>query len=329
MLAGAMLLVAPNARAEAPAEAARIYFNQGVKLYNLGHFQDAIHAFEAAYDLDPAPILIFNIAQSHRQLGNKERAIFFYRRYLEQDPNPANRTDIEQRIKDLSESLEQEKELQRRPPTEVAWSASASGAGTPKAGAPTSPTVAVAPVRSERGQSTRWTVAADVGPSFLSFSGGPVSAPTVFTARFRGMYALPVLRNRLCVGVEAMISSLPYDALDFSQHTSSLWGLLVHAEYRLPITPDFSVAGGLGGGALWWSGLDAGNPFTNDGVAASGAIPLPTLQIAARAEYRMVKRLFVELAPEFLLSQTTSGGLTDVISAVERFDLSIGAGYSF
>ena len=84
------------------AEAAHARFNRGVKLYNLGHFEAAIPEFEAAYDLDPAPILIFNIAQSHRQLGNKERAIFFYRRYLEQESNPPNRAEIEQRVKIFS-----------------------------------------------------------------------------------------------------------------------------------------------------------------------------------------------------------------------------------
>ncbi len=113
-----MTLAAAAAHADGAADA-KEHFNRGVKLYNLGHFQEAIPEFEKAYDADPAPILLFNIAQSHRQNGNKERALFFYRRYLEQEPNANKRADVEQRMKELAQSLEQENEQKQKPPTEV------------------------------------------------------------------------------------------------------------------------------------------------------------------------------------------------------------------
>src|SRR4051794_36947968 len=78
LLFAATLLTASGARAAGEGKA---FFDSGVRHYNLGHFQDAIVDFEKAYNIDPAPILLFNIAQSHRQLGDKERALFFYRRY--------------------------------------------------------------------------------------------------------------------------------------------------------------------------------------------------------------------------------------------------------
>ena len=37
--------------------------------------------YTAAHDAKPLPALLFNIAQCHRQLGNHERALFFYRRH--------------------------------------------------------------------------------------------------------------------------------------------------------------------------------------------------------------------------------------------------------
>ena len=98
-LAG-LLAVTPALRAETAAEAGKAHFERGVKQYNLGRFPEAIVEFEHAYDKDPAPILLFNIAQSHRQHGNKERALFFYRRYLEQAPDAPNRADVEQRQKE-------------------------------------------------------------------------------------------------------------------------------------------------------------------------------------------------------------------------------------
>ena len=106
-------------RPAAAAETAKAYFDGGVRKYNLGHFQDAITDFEKAYNIDPAPILLFNIAQSHRQLGDKDRALFFYRRYLEQAPNAANKGEVEQRMKDLTQSLQQEKDLKQKPPPGV------------------------------------------------------------------------------------------------------------------------------------------------------------------------------------------------------------------
>ena len=85
----------------------------------------------------------------------------------------------------------------------------------------------------------------------------------------------------------------------------------------------------LGAGVIWWAGLKAGNPFTVEAVAASGAIPMPTFQAGLRVDYLIGRGLFLELAPEFLVSETTSAGLSDSVSAVDRFDINIGAGYAF
>src|SRR5205814_10008777 len=112
------MVVAGSSRALAAGEG-KAYFDSGVRHYNLGHFQDAIVDFEKAYNIDPAPILLFNIAQSHRQLGDKERALFFYRRYLEQAPNAGNKAEVEQRMKDLTQSLQQERDLKQKPPPGV------------------------------------------------------------------------------------------------------------------------------------------------------------------------------------------------------------------
>jgi tetratricopeptide (TPR) repeat protein len=62
-----------------------------MKAYTLGHFPEAIEEFEKAYEMRSEPIFLYNIAQSHRQSNSPQRAIFFYRRYLEADPNVKNR----------------------------------------------------------------------------------------------------------------------------------------------------------------------------------------------------------------------------------------------
>jgi tetratricopeptide (TPR) repeat protein len=94
-------------RAKQTAEA---HYEKGMKAYTLGHFLEAIEEFERAYELRSEPIFLYNIAQSHRQNNTPQRAIFFYRRYLEADPNAKNKPEIEKRIKDMETELNAQKE---------------------------------------------------------------------------------------------------------------------------------------------------------------------------------------------------------------------------
>ncbi len=78
--------------------AAKAHFQKAEKAFNLGKFEDALKGYEAAYDGKPLPGLLFNIAQCHRNLGNHERALFFYRRYLALDPATPNHALVEELI---------------------------------------------------------------------------------------------------------------------------------------------------------------------------------------------------------------------------------------
>ena len=70
------------------------HYQQGMKAYTLGRFEEAIEEFEKAYELRQEPVFLFNIAQSHRQNNNPQRAIFFYRRYLLDAMNVAQHLDV-------------------------------------------------------------------------------------------------------------------------------------------------------------------------------------------------------------------------------------------
>jgi len=80
---------------------ARELNEQARRSYNLGHWRDAIDAFEKAYQLTGDPALLFNLAQSHRHLGNGEEALRFYRAYLREKTDPTNRQIAEEQIKEL------------------------------------------------------------------------------------------------------------------------------------------------------------------------------------------------------------------------------------
>nr|AHE14565.1 putative tetratricopeptide repeat domain protein [uncultured bacterium] len=78
---------APAPKQEDPETAARLFFEQAQREYDLGNFDKALVGYSEAYRLVSAPALLFNIGQCHRQLGQYERAAFFYRRYLALEPD--------------------------------------------------------------------------------------------------------------------------------------------------------------------------------------------------------------------------------------------------
>jgi tetratricopeptide (TPR) repeat protein len=112
----ALLICARPGAAEPRRKPVEAHYSQGMKQYTLGHFPEAIEEFEKAYDLKPEPIFLYNIAQSHRQNKNPERALFFYRRYLEAEPQAKNRAEIEKRMQEMQALLAEEKERAATPP---------------------------------------------------------------------------------------------------------------------------------------------------------------------------------------------------------------------
>jgi tetratricopeptide (TPR) repeat protein len=61
---------------------ARQFYDNGKLAYDMGHFDDAVSQFERAYALRPAPLLLFNMAQCHRQLGHADKARHLYESFL-------------------------------------------------------------------------------------------------------------------------------------------------------------------------------------------------------------------------------------------------------
>lgn len=77
---------------------------QGHRLYQLGRYQEAIAEYRHAYELRAEPQFLFQIAESYRQLGATEQALFYYDRYLAGAPGGADREVAEERVAEI-ESL--------------------------------------------------------------------------------------------------------------------------------------------------------------------------------------------------------------------------------
>jgi tetratricopeptide (TPR) repeat protein len=94
-------------------------FEEGQAHYDLGEYDQAITAFRQAYELSSAPLLLFNIAQSHRLKGDCPRALEVYRHFVRLDPDSRHRGSAEDQIRSLSA------QCPRKPQTAAAPSGSA------------------------------------------------------------------------------------------------------------------------------------------------------------------------------------------------------------
>ena len=74
---------------------------QGHRLYQLGRYQEAIAEYRRAYELRADPPFLFQIAESYRQLGATEQALFYYDRYLAGAADGSDRDAAEERVSEL------------------------------------------------------------------------------------------------------------------------------------------------------------------------------------------------------------------------------------
>jgi tetratricopeptide (TPR) repeat protein len=109
----------PPSDADQKRAEAKALYEKGLSHYNLGEFDEAIKAFRAAYAISQAPGLLFNIAQSFRLKKDYEQATYFYTTYLRLKPDAPNRADVEERLKEMQEAIEEQKKLGQRAPVGV------------------------------------------------------------------------------------------------------------------------------------------------------------------------------------------------------------------
>lgn len=82
------------------------YFEQGMVAVRDGRFEDALSSFEQAYELEPHPVVLFNIARANEKLRRWSAARDSYVRYLKEVQgliDPIKEGDLEQRIRNLVE----------------------------------------------------------------------------------------------------------------------------------------------------------------------------------------------------------------------------------
>jgi tetratricopeptide (TPR) repeat protein len=107
---------------------AREHAQKGKAFIDLGKYTEAATEYEAAYAAKPDPALLLNLAQAYRLAGNADRALFFYRKYLQHVPKSPYRADIEDKIAALEKQV---KEPRTGAATGAATAPASSGALAP------------------------------------------------------------------------------------------------------------------------------------------------------------------------------------------------------
>src|SRR4029434_581747 len=67
-------------------ESAQTLIERGQRFYDQKDYTSALADFEAAYTLDPRPVLLYARAQCHRLQNNCEKAIPLYEKFLATSP---------------------------------------------------------------------------------------------------------------------------------------------------------------------------------------------------------------------------------------------------
>jgi len=109
---GLFLAVALAAASSAPTPAqkdeARELSRRSIVEYNAGEFDKALVDITRAYELDPRPGLLYNLAQCHRALEHWKQAKFFFEGYLRGMPQAANRKQVVKLIAEAQEKIDEQ-----------------------------------------------------------------------------------------------------------------------------------------------------------------------------------------------------------------------------
>ncbi|HEY2744147.1 MAG TPA: tetratricopeptide repeat protein [Polyangia bacterium] len=107
-----MLLVGMSAPARADNDSdralAREHYLKGSRAFDLGAFDEAIREYSAAYRIKDDPALLYNLGQANRLAGHVAEALRSYKVYLSREPEAANRAEVEAKIAELQNLIDQQ-----------------------------------------------------------------------------------------------------------------------------------------------------------------------------------------------------------------------------
>lgn len=83
------------------------------KDYANGQFEKVVSQMKKAYEIYPDPEFLFRIALSHERTGNKQEAVKYYEKYLEEKPDTQKRGRVQRSLGQLREAIREEREEEK------------------------------------------------------------------------------------------------------------------------------------------------------------------------------------------------------------------------
>lgn len=109
-LLAAVLACPAGAAAENVDERAKLSFEEGKRLFEAGEYEDAAAMFTEAYNLTAKPALLFNLAACAERMGQVDKAVAYYRVYLEEAPDAEDAEAVRRHIARLETGISPEAE---------------------------------------------------------------------------------------------------------------------------------------------------------------------------------------------------------------------------
>jgi tetratricopeptide (TPR) repeat protein len=116
-----MVLAATAVAQPSPQEQAKARFKQGRAYQDAGAFGKAADEYKAAYELDPRPEMLFNIAQAYRLAKERQLAVDYFKKYLDAQPSGTGADEARTHVATLTKEIEDERAKAPKPdqPTTV------------------------------------------------------------------------------------------------------------------------------------------------------------------------------------------------------------------
>ncbi|MCC6648777.1 MAG: PEGA domain-containing protein [Polyangiaceae bacterium] len=113
----AVALTTGAARADGGSmDAAKRAMEEGQTLYAEKKYAEAAAAFARAYSLSPYAAFLFNEGVAHERLGDLDRAVATFQRYLSADPGAPDAEGVRARVRKLEAAIAAKKEQKDPPP---------------------------------------------------------------------------------------------------------------------------------------------------------------------------------------------------------------------
>jgi hypothetical protein len=92
----------PAAPTQQQLDQAKKAYGEGKRLFDAKKYGDAVEKFKESYRLSKNPLLLYNVGFTLDQKGDRDLALFYYKKFLSDAPaDAAQRPDVTARVKDL------------------------------------------------------------------------------------------------------------------------------------------------------------------------------------------------------------------------------------